>query len=114
MYAPFNKKLTTIDKQVESYYNNSEAVRSMLNLVIWNAAVFAVYGFDKYNAMNGRRRVSERTLLCFAFLLGGFGAFLGMQIFRHKTKHIIFNIGVPLAMLVNVVCIYFARRGGFI
>lgn len=114
MYAPFNKKLTTIDKRIASYYNVNKAVRFMINLAIWNAVVFAVYGFDKYNAMNGRRRISERTLLCFAFLLGGFGAFLGMQIFRHKTRHIIFNVGVPLAMLFNVVLIYFARRGGFI
>ena len=86
----------------------------MILLVVWNIVVFAVYGLDKYNAMNGKQRVSERTLLAFAFLFGGFGAFLGMQVFRHKTRHIIFNIGVPLAMLVNVVLIYFVRLGGFI
>lgn len=86
----------------------------MRNLIIWNAVVFAVYGFDKYNAINGKQRVSERTLLCFAFLLGGFGAFLGMQVFRHKTRYTVFKVGVPLAMLFNVACIYFAMREGFI
>ena len=86
----------------------------MKALIIWNIVVFAVYGFDKYNAMNGSRIINERTLLCFAFLLGGFGAFLGMQFFRHKTRHTIFRKGVPIAMLFNVAIIYFARRGGFI
>ena len=86
----------------------------MLMLIIWNIVVFAVYGLDKYNAMNGKQRVSERTLLAFAFLFGGFGAFLAMQVFRHKTRHIIFSIGIPLAMLVNVALIYFVRLGGFI
>lgn len=86
----------------------------MLGLIIWNIAVFAVYGFDKYKAMNGKRRISERTLLSFAFLFGGIGAFFGMQIFRHKTRHTVFKIGVPAAVLFNIVCIYFARQGGFI
>ena len=83
-------------------------------LAIWNIAVFAVYGYDKYNAMNGKRRVNERTLIAFAFLLGGFGSFLGMQIFRHKIRNKIFRVGVPLAMLLNVICIYILRRVGFI
>ena len=86
----------------------------MILLIIWNIVVFVVYGLDKYNAMNRKRRINERTLLSFAFLMGGFGAFLGMQIFRHKTRHRIFRRGVPLAMLLNAIIIYFAWRGGWI
>ncbi len=79
-------------------------------LLIWNLIVFATYGLDKYNAINGKRRISERNLLSMAFCMGGFGAFLGMQILRHKTRHLKFVICVPLAMLLNIAVIYLLRR----
>ena len=80
-------------------------------LFFWNIIVFAVYGLDKYNAITGSWRVSEKTLLTLAFLMGGFGAYLGMQFFRHKTKHIQFSVCVPLAVLLNIAVIYFIEKG---
>ncbi|MCR4719479.1 MAG: DUF1294 domain-containing protein [Firmicutes bacterium] len=80
-------------------------------LIIWNIFVFAVYGIDKFNAINGRWRISEKTLLMLAFLMGGLGAYFGMQFFRHKTKHIKFTLLVPFAILVNVTAVYFIGRG---
>lgn len=79
-------------------------------LIIWNIIVFATYGLDKYNAINGKRRISEKSLLAMAFFMGGAGAFLGMQILRHKTRHLKFVICVPLAMLLNIAVIYFFGR----
>lgn len=76
-------------------------------IVFWNIIVFALYGYDKISAIKGTWRISERTLILAAFLMGGFGAFLGMQIFRHKTKKLKFNISVPLAMLLNIAVIYY-------
>ena len=78
----------------------------MRYLIFWNLGVFAIYGIDKWKATHGKWRISERALLILAFLMGGFGAFLGMQIFRHKTKHIKFIIGVPLMIVINLVIIY--------
>lgn len=78
--------------------------------LVWNIIVFATYGLDKYNAINGKRRISERNLLSMAFCMGGVGAFLGMQILRHKTRHLKFTICVPLAMILNFVIIYFVGR----
>ena len=75
-------------------------------LVIWNVMVFALYGIDKYNAIHKKWRISERDLLLMAFFMGGVGAFLGMQFFRHKTKHLKFTVGVPLMMLLNLGAIY--------
>ena len=75
-------------------------------LIVWNIIVFALYGIDKYNAIHKKWRISEKTLLLTAFFMGGVGAFLGMQFFRHKTKHLKFTVGVPIMMLVNLGVIY--------
>ena len=71
-------------------------------LLAWNIVVFLLYGLDKRSAKRGGRRVSEGTLLLTAALMGGPGAWLGMAVFRHKTRHAKFKIGVPLLMIVNI------------
>ncbi len=78
--------------------------------VVWNIFVFIIYGIDKDRAKNKKIRISEKTLLMSAVLMGGIGALIGMKIFRHKTKHVVFKICVPLALLFNltiVVMIYY-------
>jgi len=68
-----------------------------------NLFAFALYGVDKARAKRGAWRIPEKTLLAAAWLLGGVGAWLGMRVFRHKTKHLRFAYGVPLAALVSFV-----------
>ena len=80
-------------------------------LIAWNIIVFLMYGLDKYNAIKGNWRISEKNLLISAFLMGGLGAYLGMQVFRHKTKHIKFTFFVPLALILNIAVIYFMEKG---
>ena len=47
--------------------------------------VFLLFGFDKWRASRGGRRVSEAAL-CWLSALGGWpGGFLGMILFRHKS-----------------------------
>ncbi len=75
--------------------------------VIWNAAVMAIYGLDKLFAKKDLRRIPEKTLFTLAALLGAVGAWAGMRIFRHKTKHTSFVFGIPLLALVNLVAIFF-------
>ena len=67
-----------------------------------NVFAFMLYGLDKWRAKRNAWRIPEKTLLTAAWLLGGVGAYLGMQIFRHKTKHRRFAIGVPLAAVVSL------------
>lgn len=67
-----------------------------------NILTFILYGMDKRKARRHEWRISERTLLTFAFLGGGIGAYLGMVIFRHKTKHRSFRFLVPLAILIHL------------
>ena len=75
-------------------------------LAAWNLVVFCVYGLDKYKAKKDKWRIPEKTLLLLAFFFGGLGAFLGMRVFRHKTKHRLFTIGVPLCLLLNIAALY--------
>jgi uncharacterized membrane protein YsdA (DUF1294 family) len=78
-------------------------------LIVWNFFVFTMYGIDKRNSKRSKQRISERSLLLLAALMGGFGAFIGMRVFRHKTQKLKFKIGVPLLMFINVgiVLIYY-------
>lgn len=70
-------------------------------LLIINLMGFAAMGMDKSKARKGAWRIPEATLFLFAFLGGGIGTTLGMNIFRHKTKHWYFKFGMPLIALVE-------------
>lgn len=84
------------------------SVAVLAYLVVINVITFGLYGLDKYRAMNNMWRIPEKTLLGAAAVGGAYGAYLGMRIFHHKTKHLIFQIGVPIMMLV---WIYFITKG---
>lgn len=73
----------------------------LLYYIIINVAAAAVYFADKRFAVR-HRRVPERVLLLLAFLGGGAGAFFGMTVFRHKTKHMKFIILVPLSIILHL------------
>lgn len=74
----------------------------ILYLVFINLLTFAAYGIDKCKAQKNAWRIKESTLLLLAAAGGSVGALLGMQIFRHKTKHPKFTVGVPLILLVQI------------
>lgn len=71
-------------------------------LVAINLVSFALYGIDKAKAKRGAWRIRESTLLGAAACFGALGAFAGMQIFRHKTKHRAFALGVPALLVVQI------------
>ena len=52
---------------------------------------------DKYRAIHHLWRISEFTLMFFAVIGGGLGAYLSVQIFHHKTKHFHFRFFVRCA-----------------
>ena len=73
--------------------------------IIMNLVTFILYGADKSKAKKGKWRIPEKTLLLFAACFGGLGAFLGMKVFRHKTKHTSFRILVPVCMILQFILI---------
>lgn len=62
--------------------------------------------YDKKQSKKRRRRVSERRIFAYAALGGAAGVWAGMLVFRHKTKHGKFLIGVPALLAVNAACVY--------
>jgi len=83
----------------------NEIYTASIILGVWNIIVFGLYGMDKHKAKYGRHRINEKTLLIMTALMGGLGAFFGMYVFRHKTKHIKFKIGVPILLITNIAVI---------
>lgn len=70
-------------------------------LTIINAASFLLMLADKRKARKNAWRIPERTLLLTAALGGSLGALMGMQLFRHKTKHLRFSLGLPVIFTVH-------------
>lgn len=71
-------------------------------LIIINAAGFLFMRIDKRRAQRNLWRIPERTLIAVALLGGSLGALLGMKLFRHKTKHDKFRIGIPIILTVQI------------
>lgn len=71
-------------------------------LIIINILAFFLMGMDKKKAQTGAWRIPEKTLFLSAILGGSIGAIAGMQLFRHKTKHRTFVIGMPVILIVQL------------
>jgi len=63
---------------------------------------FALYGWDKRQAVLARWRVSEQTLHLFDLAGGWPGGLLGQRYFRHKTKKLSFRIRFWLTVLLHL------------
>jgi uncharacterized membrane protein YsdA (DUF1294 family) len=67
-----------------------------------NAIAFLLMFIDKRHARYGAFRIAEKYLLGLAVLGGSAGIWLGMKVFRHKTKHSVFAYGIPLVICLQV------------
>jgi uncharacterized membrane protein YsdA (DUF1294 family) len=63
---------------------------------------FIAYGWDKRQAINGGRRVSEHTLHLMAFLGGWPGALIGQRQFHHKTQKVPFRIVFWMVVVLHI------------
>jgi len=76
-------------------------------LVVINLIGFVIMGVDKKRAIKGAWRISEASLFMTAVLGGSLGCILGMQKFRHKTKHWYFKYGMPGILGVQILIVAF-------
>ena len=74
----------------------------LLYLLLINLIAFGLCVHDKRAAQRGRWRVPERTLFGCAFALGAPGLYVGMRLFRHKTKKARFAIGILILCIVQI------------
>lgn len=80
-------------------------------LFIINALSFLLMHIDKEKAKSGRWRIPEATLLGAALIGGSIGAYLGMRIFRHKTRHPKFSVGLPIIVSLQILVYIFCTNG---
>lgn len=71
--------------------------------VVMNLIGLIVMMTDKERAKKHQYRISEKTLWLIALFGGAVGTTAGMQIFRHKTKHLSFKIGFPLLAVAEII-----------
>ena len=77
-------------------------------IIIINLIAFVLYGIDKKRAIRNEYRTRESVLLWIARLGGAIGSWLGIKLYRHKTKHTKFRIVVPLWIVIWIVAIVLA------
>lgn len=70
-------------------------------IIAINIISFIIYGVDKLKAKKGLWRIPESTLLLLAAIGGSIGSWAGMMIWRHKTKHLKFTLGVPAIFILQ-------------
>ena len=68
-------------------------------LVVMNVLGVAVMWSDKRRARLHRWRSPEKVLFGVSLLGGSAGTWAGMYLFRHKTKHWYFVVGMPLILV---------------
>lgn len=72
------------------------------------ALIFTVS--DKRRAIKHKRRFSEFTLMLISALGGSVTMLVTMLIIRHKTRHFKFMLGIPLIILIQLICIFLIWR----
>ncbi len=81
-------------------------------LLIMNLVAFAIMGIDKKKAIHHKYRIPEKTLFLSALLGGSLGSIMGMQLFRHKTKHWYFVLGMPAILVFQILLFLLLYRLG--
>lgn len=71
--------------------------------LIMNIAGLLIMGEDKKRAKKHQYRIRERTLWLVALFGGAVGTTAGMQLYRHKTKHVSFKIGFPILAIIEII-----------
>ncbi|MBE5874079.1 MAG: DUF1294 domain-containing protein [Lachnospiraceae bacterium] len=74
----------------------------LIYIVVMNVIGFVIMGVDKKRAIRGAFRISEASLFFVALIGGSLGSIVGMQHFRHKTKHWYFKYGMPVILMVQI------------
>jgi len=80
-----------------------EGINLLYSILLINIIGFGTMWYDKKLAQAGKYRVPESRIFLIAIVGGAFGVLLGMEIFRHKTKHLRFKIGIPVIIILQVI-----------
>lgn len=84
-----------------------EKILLIYYIIIINFLGLSLMGIDKRKAVKNHWRIPERTLFIVSLLGGSIGSFVGMYLFRHKTKHLRFTIGIPVILVLQILAVLF-------
>ncbi|GGN58335.1 MULTISPECIES: DUF1294 domain-containing protein [Oceanobacillus] len=73
----------------------------LVYVLVVNIFTLFLMRIDKQKAIKQQFRIPERTFFLLSFLGGALGTYIGMQLFRHKTKHASFTVGIPVLIIWN-------------
>ena len=79
-------------------------------ILLINLTTFIIVAYDKAKAKMKGRRVPEASFFALALIGGATGVFLGMQVFRHKTRHLAFAVGMPVMSAIDIALVYLWMR----
>ncbi len=82
------------------------AVMTIVGLIIMKA--------DKTKAEKNKWRIKEATLFLISAIGGSLGTWAGMYLFRHKTKHWYFVVGMPLILIIHIALLVFLFYKGIL
>lgn len=77
----------------------------LIYIIAINLIGFFLMGIDKRKAVRGKWRIREKTFFIIALLLGSLGVLIGMYVFRHKTRHLSFSLGIPTILVAQCLLI---------
>lgn len=80
----------------------------LLLYAVVSVIAFFAYGVDKHRAKRKKWRIPEAFLLGLGVLGGAVGALVGMNLFRHKTRHLYFWLINLLALAVQIALLLWA------
>lgn len=79
-------------------------------LAVMNLAGLCLMGLDKSKARRHAFRISEKTLFLVSILGGSIGTWAGMYLFRHKTRHWYFVVGMPFILVIQAAAFIYLTR----
>ena len=82
---------------------------AVIYLILMNLIGFALMGVDKQRARRRDWRIPEKVLFGAALLGGSVGAWAGMYLFHHKTRHWYFVVGMPLILAVQAALVWYCH-----
>jgi uncharacterized membrane protein YsdA (DUF1294 family) len=75
----------------------------ILYFFLMNIVTFVTFWIDKNLSKHNQSRVSESTLVLMSALGGAAGGLAAMYLFRHKTRHAKFFLGLPAMLLIHII-----------
>ncbi len=89
----------------------------MIRAILMYLCIINLFGLyimwsDKRKARKDAWRIPERNFFVVSIIGGSIGCWAGMYVFRHKTQHIKFTVGIPAILLTQIALVLWVLGTG--